>query len=72
MTQDILASQFEEPNPAHLIADLRQKVLDGIEPSSEEYRLVLQQLRRSRTAAPSSTGRKKVTTAPVDLDAEFS
>ena len=50
------------------LTDLRSRVLAGEEVSSEEYRTVLETIRRARSAAPAARGRKAATaqgTAPV-------
>ncbi len=54
---NLLNEEIGAPTALQSLGDLRQKILDGQEPTSEEYAQVLAQLRRSRTAAPTKRGK---------------
>jgi hypothetical protein len=71
MTQDLLREEVAEPSSFASLGDLRQKILDGEEPSAEEYARVLAQLRRSRTAAPTSRSKAAKPLPNVNLAEDF-
>ena len=68
MTNDIMNEEVGAPTALESLGDLRQKILDGQEPTSEEYARVLAQLRRSRTAAPTKRGKSAGPVVQASLD----
>jgi membrane protein involved in colicin uptake len=51
---DLLNDTLSEKNDFERLSDLRQKVLNGEEISSAEYAQVIESLRKSRTAQPTT------------------